>query len=195
MCFATAGLIAGVAGGLTSAVGAITGGQATANAANYQAQVARNNATIEGQNATYAEEAGEAQATATALKGASTAGKLKAGQAASGVDVNTGSTVAVQSGQKEASQLDTETVLNNADLQAYGYRTAAVSDEATAGLEQLTAEEAPVGADIGAAGGLLSSASALGFKWQAAGGSNPFSGSNPITSPAVANYNSGNPIS
>jgi hypothetical protein len=184
MCFATAGLIAGIAGAGISGAGAIEGGQATANVANYQAAVASNNAIVENQNAVYALQAGNVAATTQGLKGAQVAGKIKAGQAASNIDVNTGSAKAVQAGQREVSELDTETVVNNADLTAYGYRTKATSDEAQAGLDELTATQAPIGADIGAAGSLLSSASALSGKWnQGGGGSGGFPnipGFNPI---------------
>jgi hypothetical protein len=54
MCFATAALIAGVAGGAVSAGGQLYAGAAKAQAANYSAQVAANNATIAEQNADYA---------------------------------------------------------------------------------------------------------------------------------------------
>jgi len=168
----------GVAGAGISAVGAVEGGQATANAANYSAQVAKNNATVENQNAVYAEQAGNVAATTQGLKGAQVAGKIKAGQGASGVDVNTGSNKAVQVGQREVSKLDTETVVNNADLTAYGYRTKATSDTAQAGLDELTAAQAPVAGDLSAAGGLLSSASSLSSKWlQGAGTPSGNSGS------------------
>lgn len=179
-------LAAGVIGGGISAAGQLEAGAASANAASYRAQVAKNNADIAIQNATYAEQAGQAKGTVQSMKGAAIAGKIKAGQGASGVDVNSGSSVAVQAGQREAEKLDTETVLNNSQLEAYGYRTRATSETAQAGLEQLTAEQAPIGAEIGAAGSLLSSASSLGYKWSTGGSGNPFSdgitvpGFNPI---------------
>lgn len=176
MCFATAALVAGGVGAATSAFGSVEQGQATANAANYQAQVAANNATIAGQNANYASEAGQAQAQAQSLKGAGTAGRIKAAQAASGIDVNTGSAANVQVSQREQSNVDTQTMLNNAELQAYGYRSQQTGFEAQEGLEKTEAEQAPIGADLSAGGGLLSSVSGLGLKWTqlgntAAGGS------------------------
>lgn len=170
MCFATAALVGSAVGAGTTAVGKVESGQATANAANYSAQVANNNAIIANQNAVYAEQAGNVAATTQSLKGAQVAGKIKVGQAAAGIDVNTGSAKAVQVGQRVASNLDTKTVVNNADLTAYGYRTAATSDTAQAQLDKLTAEQAPIGADLSAGGGLLSSASALGGKWNSGSG-------------------------
>lgn len=95
---------------------------------------------------------------------------LKASQAANGIDVNTGSAVDVQVGQREQSSLDEQTTLNNAELKAYGYESQATGFTAQAGLDKEEAETAPIGADLGAAGGLLGSASSLGFKWNSPGG-------------------------
>lgn len=155
----------GIAGAAISAGGTILGGIASGNAASYQATVARNNAVIANQNAAYATAAGQQQAEQQGLKGAAAVGRIKASQAANGVDVNTGSAVDVQKSQAEESQLDTETVLNNAELQAYGYRSQATNFTAQAGLEQTQAEEAPIGAGLAAGGGLLSSASSVGTNW------------------------------
>jgi hypothetical protein len=157
--------IAGLAGAGISAIGTIEQGQATSNAAAYQAQVAQNNAIIAEQNATYASNAGLAQAAATSMKGASDFAKVKTAQAANNIDVNTGSAVNVQASERETNVLNSETVLNNAELQAYGYRAAATGYKATAGLEEEEAAQAPIGAIIGATGNLLSNASAVGLKF------------------------------
>lgn len=169
MCFATAALIAGVVGAGVSAGGAVETGQANANAANYRAQVASNNSVIAKQNADYAIEAGMVAGETQSLKGAAAGGTLKSRQAASGVDVNSGSAVDVRTSQREAATLDTETVMNNAELQAYGYGVQATSYKAESQLDTLTADQATTGADIGAAGSLLSNASSLGFKWTGMG--------------------------
>ncbi|SDD95547.1 hypothetical protein SAMN05216337_1017148 [Bradyrhizobium brasilense] len=158
-------LIAGGIGAGVSAVGTLEGGAAAANAADYQAQVARNNAIIARQKADYAIKSGQQQAATQSMKGAATGGKIKANQAASGVDVNSGSAADVQTSQRELAKLDSDTVLNNAELKAWGYRTEATSDEAQAQLSDLQAEQAPIGAALSATGGLLSSASSLGGKW------------------------------
>ena len=158
-------LAAGVIGAGVSAVGAVEGGAATANAANYSAEVARNNATIANQNADYSIAAGQRKAADTSMKNAANIGRIKGAQAASGIDVNSGSAEDVQVGNRETGQLDSETVLNNSELQAYGYRSQSTGFTAQAGLDTMTAEQAPIGADIGAGGSLLSNASSLGFKW------------------------------
>lgn len=184
MCFATAALIAGGVGAATSAGGTILGGISQGNAANYNAQIARNNATVATQNATYAEAAGAAQGAATSQKGAAKMGAIKAAQAASGVDVNSGSPAVVQESERDLNRLDTENVISNANLSAYGYRTQATNYTSQAGLESTEAEEAPIGADIGAAGGLLSSASSLGLKWTGGTGGTGSLGSGGMGLPA-----------
>ena len=154
-----------LASAAVTASGAVAGGIAQGNASSYQAAVARNNSTIANQNADYAEEAGQAQADAVARKGAAQGGKIKTAFAANNVDVNTGSASRVQASQRETSKLDTETVLNNANLTAYGYRSQATGFTATAGLESYEAGEAPIGGALNAAGDLLSGASSAGTKW------------------------------
>jgi len=162
-----------------SAIGSIEGGYAAQNAADYQAQVARNNAQIAEQNAVYATQAGRAAAENQSRKGAAQVGQIKVAQAAGGVDVNSGSAEDVQVGQREVNQLDTETVLNNAQLHAYGYRTQATNFQAEANLDTMKGEQAVEGAYLKAGGDLLSSASGISGKWtggtgDASGGGNPF---------------------
>ena len=167
-----------MAGAGISAVSSVTSGIANSNAAQYQASVARNNATIAQQNAVRAEQAGAAQAENESRKGASKLAKIKVAQAASGVDVNTGSAVDVQAGQRETDQLDAETVMQNAQLHAYGYRTQASNFQSEAQLDEMKGEQAKTAGYLGAAGGLLSSASSIGSKW---GGSSTWGGGAPST--------------
>lgn len=140
-----------LAGTAVSAVGSLQSGF-------YSAQVAENNAKIATQNAGYARESGQQQAAVTSMKGAAKVAHVKASQAASGIDVNTGSAVDVQAGEREVAKLDADTVLNNAELQAYGYTTQATSFKAQA-------EQDKTAAIIGATGDLLSGASSLDMKW------------------------------
>lgn len=188
MCFATAAAIAGVVGAATTATSTVAGGIAAQNSGNYNAQVAANNSIIAQQNATRAEQAGAAAAENQGRKGAAQSGALKVAQAAGGVDVNTGTAVDVQAGERETNVLDTETVMQNADLKAYGYRVQGENFTAESELDTAQASEAVPAAALKAGGGLLSSASALGpkfanFNW---------SGGAP-TGPEVNVDNSGNP--
>lgn len=146
-----------------SAFGTIQQGFAAQQAANYQAEVARNNAIIADQNARAAKDAGMARAEAQGMKTAALAGRVKASQAASGVDVNSGSAVDVQQGTRQIGLLDAETVLHNAELDAYGYRTTAQNYRAQADLDEMKGRNSLTGSFFNAAGGLLSKAS--GISW------------------------------
>lgn len=158
-------LAATAAGAGIQAYGAISGGQAQKSAMYYRAAIAKNNQIIAEQNATSAIEAGQAKGQIQGLKGRAVGGAIRANQGRSGVDVNTGSNVDVQEAQREQSQLDTETVLHNADLQAYGYRTQATNYAAEAELDKKSGDDAQTAGYLKAAGGLLSSAGSLGMKW------------------------------
>ena len=151
----------GLVGGLMSAVGTIAGGIAQKNALEYQAQVAQNNAITAEQNAHYAIEAGQAKTAALSMKEAAVGGEIKAAQAASGIDVNTGSNRAVQQSQRMLGKLDTETEMSKAQLQAYGYRTQATNFRAQAGLYDYEAPQAELGGILGGAGQAFGAAS----KW------------------------------
>ena len=154
-----------MAGAAVSAAGAISGGIAAQNQGNYQAQVARNNATIAEQNAVRTEQAGAAATENQGRKGASRLASLKTAQASNGVDVNTGTAVDVQAGERQTNQLDTENVFSNSELHAYGYRTQATNFEAEAALDKSKADNAVPAALLKATGGLLSSAGSVGSKW------------------------------
>jgi hypothetical protein len=176
---AGAGIAGGLmqyAGGQNQAAAALQQGQATSDAASYQAKVAENNKIIADQNADYTIAAGERKAADVSMKGAENVAKVRNTMATSGVDVNSGSAVNVQQSAREVEKLDTETAMNNSQLQAYGYRTQATNFEAEAGLERMKASQAKTGAgyaaegsELGADAGLLSSASSLGSKWATGG--------------------------
>jgi hypothetical protein len=151
MCIGTLGTI----GALATAGGALFQGVSNSQAASYRSTVARNNAAIANQNAQRAIAAGQQQAQNQSRQNAAAYGAIKTSQAANGIDVNSGSALDVQASQRAKGQLDAETSLYNAQVQAYGYRTNAVSNEAESQLDQMTATNAPIGAAMGAFGGLL----------------------------------------
>ena len=93
--------VAGLAGAGISAFGSMEAGQAQAEAASYQAQVARNNAVIAQSNANQQIQAGEVQASNQSMATHNAVGTTKAGEAASGVDVNTGSFANVRAAEFE----------------------------------------------------------------------------------------------
>ena len=193
MCFATIGAIAAVAGTAMSAVGAISQGNAAAGASRdaaraqqYQAQVAENNAKVAEQNAQRAEQIAQNNALAKSMESAARLGKVKAGQAASGIDINTGSSVDVQAGTRMLGKLDTDTVFSNDLLKAYGYRSdaqnfrtqGALSLYRASGLYDRAQSEETSGY-LKAGGTVLSNLSGLPLKW---GGGGDFTGTEAGTS-------------
>jgi hypothetical protein len=142
-------------GSLFSAVGSIAQGNAAGAASAYQAQVAANNAQIEAQNANYAAEAGAVQSNNQSLVNRGQAGRLKANQAASGIDVNTGSALATQISQRETGLENVQTINANTARQVYGYRTQQTADLAQSQLENAQSGQEETGGIFGAAGSLI----------------------------------------
>ena len=160
-------------GGLTSAVGAIQSGAAQSAAAGYQAQVAANNEKIAQQNAAQATATGAVQVEQQGIKTKAEVGAIKAAQAASNIDVNTGSALDVRSSAAALGELDALTIRSNAEKQAYGYETQATSFAGQQSLAESEASEAEIGAGIGAFGSVLGGATGVGntyLKWQTAAG-------------------------
>jgi hypothetical protein len=155
MCIATLALV----GAGIGAAGQVMNGIAQGNAASYQAKVAQNNAIIEKQNAAYAASAGAAQTEQSGLAERGRQAKLRAGIAANGLDVNTGTPADLQTSSRELGLLDTQTVSNNAAKQAYGYEAKSTGYSAQAQLDEAQAGFAPIAGVIGAAGTLLSNPS------------------------------------
>jgi hypothetical protein len=157
-----ASLALAAVGTATGVVGGIEQANAAKNQANYQAQVAANNATIARYNAQQAGEAGASTEEALGLRNRAAAADVLAGEAAGGVDVNSGSNLDVQKSQRITGLEDVAQAQHNAFMQAYGYNTQALGYQSQAGLysseaSNATAEEPLVAGSAlatGAASGL-----------------------------------------
>ena len=164
-----------------SAAGAVVGGvgqyenmKAQSENAAYQSQVAANNAKIAQQNAALETESGEVAAANYGMKTRSVVGTTKAQQGASGVDVNSGSSVAVRAGEAELGTLDALTIRSNAARKAYGYTVAATGDTASSQLLASQSQQASDAAPLSALSSILGSASSSGSalsKYMASSGS------------------------
>lgn len=139
----------------------IMGGFAKAGQLNAQAQIARNNAIIARQNAIGALGAGEARAEIQGLRNRAQMGALKAGQAAAGVDVNTGSAADVRASAAMLGMHDMMTIRSNAARQAYGYETQALGQELQSKLYRKGAKIAPWEGGFNALGSLIGGSSKL----------------------------------
>lgn len=174
LSLAAVGTAAAVGGGITSAIGSKYSGDAKANMYNYQAGVAKINEQIEQQNADYARKAGETTASEIGVKTSQAVGLIRAGQGASGVDVNSGSTVKVQEGQLKSGQFDEATTRSNAARTAYGYETGAIGQEASANLDTMGATASRTAGDLGATASILGTVGSVATKW--IGASSSFGG-------------------
>jgi hypothetical protein len=154
-----------VAGGATSAFGSLMGGQAQAGMYQYQAGLARMNAQIQRQNAVYATQRGDAEAMQSGMKTREQIGETLTRQAASGIDVNQGSGLAVRRSEQELGTYDQAVLRSNAARQAYGFRTQGLMDESQATLDQFAAKNAIAAGDIKAASSILGTMGSVSGKW------------------------------
>jgi hypothetical protein len=164
--FGAVGLGASLAGGILSAFGANKQGESQQQMYNYRAGVAKINADINRQNAAWARNKGEQEAVQYGMKAAQQRGQIKVAQAASNLDVNSGSAVAVQKSQEKIKDLDLTMIRSNAAKIAYDYETKAVMDENQAGLDVMAGEYAKDAGELKAAESILGSVSNVSSKWQ-----------------------------
>ena len=162
---AIGGMAAQVARSIIGAMGSAYQGQAQANMYTYQAGVAQLNTTIEKQNADYARASGEVEAQQSGMKTRFQVGSERAAQGGSGLDVNTGSPLAVRESTQEVGAEDTAIVRSNAARRAYGYEVEAAQSTAQAGLDLMSATTAKTAGNIGAVSSLLGGAGSVASKW------------------------------
>lgn len=165
MCFVTGAAIAGgvasVLGTGLSMFGQIRAGEAGAEAARTRGAIAQRDAIIAEQNAEYATAVGSRRASDISMRNAARGARIKATQAANGIDVNTGSAVDVQVSDREMGILDAETAMANATAEAYGYKAGADTRRARSQIDYSTAGEYEKAGYLGAFGTLLSNVGRL----------------------------------
>lgn len=164
--FGAVGLGASLAGGMLSAYGAQKDASATQSMYNYRAQVSRINADINRQNAAWARDKGERETVQYGMKAAQQRGGIITAQAASGLDVNTGSAKQVRESQQKIVDMDTSQIRSNAAKIAYDYETKAVMDDNQSTLDIMSGKHAKQAGDIKALGSILGTVSTVSSKWQ-----------------------------
>lgn len=128
-------------GPLMQGYGNYVSGQAQADALEYQA-------TIAGQNATLARQAGASDAARAALFANQKIGAEVAGYAASGVETNSGSAMAVIQSSHANAELDRLNILHGADIKAINF-------ENQASIDRIGAAKTRYASGFGVAGGLI----------------------------------------
>lgn len=177
--FGAVGIGASLAGGLLSAFGAQGEGDASQKAYNYKAQVAKINADINRQNAEWSLTKGETDATQYGMKAAQQRGAIKTTQAASGLDVNSGSNREVQASQEKIKDIDMSQIRANAAKVAYDYESKALMDENQATLDIMAGENAKKAGKIKAIGSIIGSVSGVSTKWSAGQSAGLWGGNQP----------------
>lgn len=138
-------------GAILKVGGDLFSGGAEQAAANAQKKIARANAVTAERNADWTMASGESLVSAQGMKNLQRLGAIRARGAASGVDVNSGSSAKVQQSSQELGQLDAMTIQSNAARAAFGYKEQARNFRNQAAVYKAEANNAMVSAGIQAA--------------------------------------------
>ncbi len=152
-------------GGILGAQGASAAGEATLQQNYYQAGIAKMNADIAKQNADYATNQGEISAMERGIAGGQQLGGIRAAQASSGLDVNSGSSLAVQKGQKFAIDTDVSIIRANAAKAAFDYTAQASNYLSQASLYEMAGTNAAEAGKINAESSILGTVGSVASKW------------------------------
>lgn len=176
MAFAVPLAIAATVGsGIMGTVGALQQGHAAQQAANYNASVQMQNAEQARRNAEIASQSGMANQNIQQLKTRAQMGSIKANQGASGVSMNSGSSVDVLQSAAVIGEMDSLSVRSRATREAYGYEVQGINAENQATLDKEEGKAAKTASYFNAASTLLGSASSAASKYssyKSAGGLN-----------------------
>lgn len=170
------GMGAQAGGGLMGAIGSIMGGNAQNAMYQYQAGVAMLNKKVADQNAAWAVQAGDISAEEKGLAGAQEIATTKVGQAASGLDINTGSAARVRSDQASVSEYDQNIIRWDAAKKAYGYEVQGTMDVAQSQIDIAAGKNAKVAGEIGAVSSVLGATAGVSSKWTQGATAGVFSG-------------------
>jgi len=154
-----------VFGAIQGFVGQRNAGQAAAGASKYNAAVAANNAIIAKRNAQLAGQEGAAATEAAQFETRAKVGAIKAQQAASGVDINSGSSVDVRSSAAETGQLSALNIRAAAARKVYGYQNQASDYESQSGLYTAQAKNDLAAGNMNATTTLLGGLSSAGMDY------------------------------
>lgn len=148
-----------------SGLGAVGSTLAGEKSAKYNAAIAGNNAQIASQNATTSIQEGEANAAAASQASKAKIGGILANQGASGVDVNSGSSLDTRASAADVGELNAINIRSQAARSAYGFETSGVNSTAEQNMDESQAAYAPIQGAIGAGTSLLSGAAAVNSPW------------------------------
>lgn len=150
--------LAGLAASTVGGIGQAMQGRAAAESSRYNAEIAANNQIIARQNASAAIKEGEANAAASSQATKAKLGGILANQGASGVDINSGSSIDVRSSAAQNGELNAINIRADAARKAYGYQTEGVNAGIQEKMDKETAKNEEIAGGVNAAGTLLGNA-------------------------------------
>lgn len=153
------------AGGIIGGLGANEAGQANAQAYRYKAGVALLNKQVNDQNASWAIQAGGIKGMEAGMKSGQDIAETKVMQAASGLDVNTGSAAAVRKSQSDVAQFDQNVIQWDAAKTSWGFETKAATDVAEANLDQMAATQSEEAGKVNMFTSFLNAGGSVASKW------------------------------
>jgi len=162
---AAIGIGSSIASAGLGAYSALESGDAKSKAFEYQAGVAQINASIARDNADKALYTGEQQAMRLGMGQRDRMGKITVAQAASGIDINSGSPAAVRNSQATVDRMDQEQVRENASRKAYGHLVEAEGHKRSGEMARSAGADAEWAGKIGAATSILGGVSSVSSKW------------------------------
>lgn len=147
-------------------VGNIQQGNAAKASADYNSAVANMNAGQAKENQQIASQVGAAKTGMQEQQTRAQVGQMESNQAASGVQLNSGSFRDVKTSENELGQLDALTVRGNATKEAFGYSVQGVNEKAEAQLDTFQGKNAQTAGYLNAGSSLLSGASKAATQYQ-----------------------------
>lgn len=173
---ALVGLGSTIFGALTQAAGAKAVGQAQQETNQFLGTQSFYNSMVAQQNASLVREQGEVEAQKYGMGAAQRMGQIKATQASSGLDINSGSALQVQKSQQLVSDIDLDQIRSNAAKTAYNYDVQAVQDKNQGQLYFMAGSNAAQAGQINATSSIISGAGSVASKWLQTSQAGTFSG-------------------
>lgn len=194
MCFVIPPIVAGIAAGVSAAAGAVgagvsiagavqgadaqrKAGESSAQAAEFQAAQGRRNAAMAERAAVDTEARGNVDANKVRAQGRQVGAAQRVGLAASNIEGSSGSALALQEQTAAMSELDAQTVKNNAAREAWGYRSQgaefnsqAYQSDKQAQYERDAGDSRAIGSLLGGFGQAAGMAASAASYWAGRGG-------------------------
>lgn len=154
-----------VIGGGLGAIGAKFSADASSDSFNFKAGIAKLNSDIDKQNASWAINSGAIKSENYGLKAGQEISDTKVTQAASGLDVNSGSKDTVRDSQQEVAKYDQGLIRADAAHTAHGYEVKAAADTMEASMDTAAASNAQKAGKLGILSSLIGGATSVASKW------------------------------